>query len=72
MNENTTIREALREAKNNRHFVSELVESLVGVSLEDLIRGQKGVLNAESKPHEGTKASGRGAETIQRVEHDAG
>lgn len=55
MNENTTIREALREAKNNRHFVSELVESLVGVSLEDLIRGQKGDVNVESNPHGGTE-----------------
>lgn len=57
MNENTTIREALREAKNNRHFVSELVESLVGVSLEDLIRGQKGDVNVESNPHGGTEES---------------
>lgn len=70
MNDNTTLREVKQNLRHNRKVLNDILEAGLGIGLEELIR--KGVLNAESKPHEGTKASGRGAETIQRVEHDAG
>jgi hypothetical protein len=46
VNENTTIKEAERELMNSYRYLNRLVRAGLGVSLEELIRGQKGASDA--------------------------
>ena len=50
MNENTTIKEAERELANCYRYLDRLVRAGLGVSLEELIKGQKGANDAKNHP----------------------